>query len=117
MHSDGVPSVVEILHELIEALIKAEQWEEAVRVCDRCVDKHCKPSGTNMLGREVLNGLFTLTETDSGTDSDLDSKPSGYIVLCRTCSHCTDSDLDPYSLFLQDWNLSPSPYPIRSPTM
>ena len=22
------------------------------------------------------------------------------IVLCRTCSHCTDSDLDPYSLFL-----------------
>ena len=26
---------------------------------------------------------FTLTETDSGTDSNLDSKPDGYIVLCR----------------------------------
>ena len=27
-----------------------------------------------------------------GTDSDSNSKPDGYIVLCRTCSHCTDSD-------------------------
>ena len=54
MQSDGVPSVVEILHELIEALIKSEQWEEAVRVCDRCVDKHCKPSGINKLGRDVF---------------------------------------------------------------
>ena len=33
-------------------------------------------------------------------DSDLDSTPDGYIVLCRTWSHCTDSDWDPYSLFL-----------------
>ena len=24
-----------------------------------------------------VNGLFTLTERDSGTDSDLDSKPEG----------------------------------------
>ena len=39
---------------------------------------------------EPCNGLFTLT----------DSKPNGYIVLCRTCSHCTDSDLDPYSLYI-----------------
>ena len=30
------------------------------------------------------NGSFTLTETDSGTDSDSDFKPDGYIVLCRT---------------------------------
>ena len=22
--------------------------------------------------------------------------PDGYIALYRTCSHCTDSDLDPY---------------------
>ena len=29
-------------------------------------------------------GLFTLTETDSGTDSDLNFEPDGYIVLCRT---------------------------------
>ena len=26
------------------------------------------------------------------TDSDSDSKPNGYVVLCRTCSHCTNSD-------------------------
>ena len=43
-----------------------------------------------------FNGSFTLTETDSGSGS----KPHGYIVLCRTCSHYTDSDSDPYSLFL-----------------
>ena len=30
----------------------------------------------------VCNGSFTLTETDSDPDSD--SKPSGYIVLHRT---------------------------------
>ena len=46
------------------------------------------------------NGLFTLTETDSSTDSDSDSKSNGYIVLCRTCSHYTDSDSDLYSPFL-----------------
>ena len=27
-------------------------------------------------------------------------RPDGYIVVCRTCSHCTDVDSDPYSLFL-----------------
>ena len=31
-----------------------------------------------------------------GTESDSDSKPDDYIVLCRTCSHCIDSDLNPY---------------------
>ena len=45
-------------------------------------------------------GSFPLTETDSGIDSDLDSELDGYIVLCRTCSRYTDSDSDPYSLFL-----------------
>ena len=49
--------------------------------------------------KTVSYGSFTLTETDSGTDSDLDSKPDGYIVLCRTCSHCTDSDSDLYFYF------------------
>ena len=29
---------------------------------------------------------------NSGTNSDSDSKPDGYIVLCRTSSHCMDSD-------------------------
>ena len=48
-----------------------------------------------------LNDSFSLTETNSGADSDSDSKPNGYIVLCRICSHCTDLDLGPYSLFLQ----------------
>ena len=72
---------------------------------------HCQPStlrhhsdrGYQHLHNACVNGCngsFTLTETDSDTDSDLDSKPNGYIVLCRTCSHCTDSDSDPYSLFL-----------------
>ena len=42
----------------------------------------------------VTYGLFTLPETDSGTDLDSGSKPHCYIVQCRTCSHCTDSDLD-----------------------
>ena len=27
---------------------------------------------------------FTLNETDSGTESELDSEPNGYIVLYRT---------------------------------
>ena len=35
-----------------------------------------------------------------GTDSDLDFKPNGYIVLCSTCSQYTDSDSDTYFLFL-----------------
>ena len=46
----------------------------------------------------TCNGSFALTETDYGTDSD--SKPDGYFVLCRICSHCTDFDSDPCSLFL-----------------
>ena len=43
---------------------------------------------------------FALTETDSGTVSDWDSKPDCYTVLCRIRSHCTDLDLVPNSLFL-----------------
>ena len=38
------------------------------------------------------NGWLTLPDTDSVTESDLDSKPDGYIILCRKCSHYTDSD-------------------------
>ena len=37
-------------------------------------------------------GLFP--DTDSGTNSDLDSKPDDYIVLYRNCSHLTYSDSD-----------------------
>ena len=48
----------------------------------------------------MFYGSFTLLEMDSGTDSDSDSKSDGYIALCRTCSHCTDLDSDPYSLLL-----------------
>ena len=44
------------------------------------------------------NGSFILLDMDSGTDSVCNF--NGYIVLCRTCSHCTDSDWDPYFLFL-----------------
>ena len=62
--------------------------------------------GTNTLPLTVsnkcicTNDSFTLSETGSGMGSDSDSKPNGYIVLYRTCSHCTDLDPDPYSLFL-----------------
>ena len=55
---------------------------------------------TGSLGYVHFNGSLTLQETDSGTDPYSDSKLDGYIVLCRTCSHCTDSDFDAYSLFL-----------------
>ena len=41
-----------------------------------------------------LFAVVTLPNMDS------DSKPNGYIILCRTCSHCTDFDSDPYLLFL-----------------
>ena len=44
--------------------------------------------------------LKHIAELDTGMDSGQDSKPDGYIVICRTCSHCTHSDSDPYSLFL-----------------
>ena len=40
------------------------------------------------------------TGDKSGTDWHSDPTLDGYIVLCRTCSHCTDSDSDPFSLFL-----------------
>ena len=69
-----------------------------------CSNKLSKIKRTFIVFKEISkiesNGSFTLNETDSGTDPDSDSKPDGYIVLCRTCSHCTDSDMDPYSLFL-----------------
>ena len=42
----------------------------------------------------MVNGLFTLPNTNSDTNSDSDSKSNGYIVLCRTGSHCMDSDSD-----------------------
>ena len=57
---------------------------------------------------EPCYGLFTLPDTDSGTDSDSDSEHDGYIVLCRTCSHCMDSDSDPYL----DWDLQLLLYPF-----
>ena len=41
--SEGVPSVVEIMHELIEAQVKSEQYEEAVKNCDKC-RKDCQSS-------------------------------------------------------------------------
>ena len=61
----------------------------------------------------ITYGLNTLLDSDMGADSDLDPKSDGYIVQCRTCSHCTDSDSDsdPYSLFpisSQDRNRSPA---------
>ena len=51
-------------------------------------------------------GLFTLTETSSGIDSDSDSKSDGYIALIRPWLHCMDSDSEAHWLFLYR-NLSP----------
>ena len=31
----------------------------------------------------VPNGLFTLPDLDTDSNSDLESKPNGYVVLCR----------------------------------
>ena len=42
-------------------------------------------------------GSFTFTETYS----DSNSKPNGCIAQCRKCSHCTNWDSDPYSIFLK----------------
>ena len=54
-------------------------------------------------------GLFPLPDSDSDSDSYSDSKPYGYIELCRTCFHCTDLD--------SDWDLDPFPkwllYPFQ----
>ena len=49
--------------------------------------------------------LFPLPETDS--DSDLDSKPYCYIVLCRNFSTVLDLDSDPYSDGFPEWLLYP----------
>ena len=43
----------------------------------------------------ICNDLFTLSDTDGGTKVNSDFKPDGYIVPCKTCLHCTDTDLDP----------------------
>ena len=58
-------------------------------------------------GSGVAFGLITLPDSATGTDSDSDSESDGYIVLCRTCSHCTDYNLDP----------SPRTYPYPSLAM
>ena len=48
-----------------------------------------------MLQHVNSNGLFPPTETDLDSDSDLDSKPYHFIVLFKTFSTGSDSDLDP----------------------
>ena len=52
---------------------------------------------THRVQEEQLShyGLFTLPDTGSDSDSDLDSKPDGYIVLCRSFHIGSDPDLDP----------------------
>ena len=47
----------------------------------------------NQIGITKSYGSFPSMETDS--DSDLDSFPDGYIVLCTTFSTGSDSDSDP----------------------
>ena len=40
-----------------------------------------------------------LSVLESKSDPESDSKPNRYIVLCRTCSHCTDLDSYPCPYF------------------
>ena len=50
-----------------------------------------------------------------GMDSDKDSNSYGYIVLCKTCSYCTDLNSDSCTLFLCRTGIQvPSPYPNLS---
>ena len=46
-----------------------------------------------------MNSLNTLPDSDTGPESESDSKPDGYIVISRAflTLHNTDSDLDVYS--------------------
>ena len=67
---------------------------------DRSVSgrQSCSITGPYVARSTPFLWLIYMTEMDSGTESD--SKANGYIVLCRTCSHCTNWDSDLYSLFL-----------------
>ena len=67
-------------------------WRKHVRLNDESVTVSNDDS--------VCDGIFPLP------DSDSDSKPDGYIVLCITFSTGSDSDLDPYTEFPK-WLLYP----------
>ena len=54
----------------------------------------CLPYALSCVPLEPSNVPSSLLDSDSDLESDLDSKPYDYIVLCRTCFHCTDSDSD-----------------------
>ena len=78
---------------------------EQTNTCKNITFPQLRFAGGNKRNRPVhghlhlpCHGLFTLPDTDSGSDSDLDSKSDGYIVICRIWSHCTDLYSDPYSL-------------------
>ena len=90
---------------------------ESLNFTCKCVRNLFQWSFLSSINPNGLFGLFrsTLTETDSGMDLDSDFKSDSHIVLCRICSHCTDSDSDPYSLFLQE--SESESIPRRSPAM
>ena len=72
---------------------------------------------TNLIFRIIYlcYGLITLTETDVGTDSDLDSKPNSYIVLYRNFPlHRLKTQIPtPYSVY----DRYPSPSLSLSPSL
>ena len=77
------------------------------------------------------DGLFPLPDSNSDSDLDSDSKPYGYIVLCRTCFHWLGlrfgslsqmgtvpiSGTHPSAKDRSPWNLCLSPNPNPSPAM
>ena len=71
----------------------------------------------NFVYENVDYGLFTLAEMVSETDSETDSKPSGYIVLCRTVHIAQTRTLIPITYFCIGRNPSPSPYPYPNLAM
>ena len=64
----------------IEELIRSNHVAKCLELAE---GKHLTDTGTTR-DSVLFYGSFKLPEMDSGTDSDSDSKPDGYIVLCRT---------------------------------
>ena len=102
--SESLPSFCSFFSRRVNNEVRTYNYEVAKGVRTSCMTDTVTASSiskfrwTDVLGQ--YHGLYTLTETDLGTDSDLDWKPDSYIVLCRIRSHCRGSESDPYDLFL-----------------
>ena len=79
--------------------------------------KHVMSLSTGVVqNRFPCNGLFTFPDTDSGTDSDSDSKPNGYRLYYAESVHIAQT-LTRIPISAQGRNPSPSPQLSPSPAM